>query len=207
MEGFTFNTRSIVIITLVVMAVVIVYFMIMQKQLSDQIQKLQAEKAEAEAGYLKLLEDYMNKTKSIPESARIKLEELKNTYARINPDIEAELITVLDLLDGGKEAIAVEKLTKIVENVLKERLNVEAAGGKNDKRKTFMEMIREAIKMNVICERLGAFMNALRVMRNEEAHELNVQLDQNETLIYLLTSVHVLFELAGTKQSEYSFVR
>jgi hypothetical protein len=138
----------------------------------------------------------MKKTSSIPQSAREHLEELKKTYSNVNSDIAAELCIVLEMLDRGNEAIAIEKLTKIIENILKTRL---AAIEQNSKKKTLMEMIKDAVNFKIISKRTAAFADALRAVRNEEAHELNVQLTPAQAVLCVLAGVSILLELSATQ--------
>lgn len=177
---------------------VIIYFAYLffeNKRLLEENEVLKRKAKESDENYLKLLDEYVQKANSIPESAKTKLTELIDTYSAIDKNITIELQVAIQLLEDGKETIAVEKLTKVIENVLKDKLTSETC---IDKKRTFMDAIKEAIKLNLICERIGAFMNALRVIRNEEAHDINVQITPSETIIYLLASVHILFELAST---------
>lgn len=161
-----------------------------------KIAELEIQKKATESNYLKLLEDYMKKTSSIPQSAIEQLEELKNAYSNVNNDIAAELCVVLEMLHDGKETVAIEKLTKIIENILKIRLEEIA---QNSQKKTLMEMIKDAVSFKVISKRTAAFADALRVVRNEEAHELNVQLTPTQAVLCVLAGVSILFELSGSK--------
>jgi transcription termination factor NusB len=182
-------------IAILVSAVLFVWFF-SRKQLLQRIAQLELDKKTANSNYLILLEEYMKKTSSIPQSAREHLEELKKTYSNVNSDIAAELCIVLEMLDSGKEAIAIEKLTKIIENILKTRL---AALEQSGKKKPLMEMIKDAVSLKIITKRTAAFADALRAVRNEEAHELNVQLTPAQVVLCVLAGVSILLELSATQ--------
>jgi uncharacterized protein (UPF0147 family) len=182
-------------IVILIVGLIIGYLVYCNLNLRKENQKLESENQEYHYRYLSLLEQYMNKTSSVPSDAKRQLSELQKKFTNINEDVSVELTAVMELLNESKESIAIEKLTKIIENVLSDRLMKES-GNMESKKMTFMESIKEAVKSNIVCKRLGAFIDALRVIRNEEAHELNVQLSNNETLLYVLAGIHILCELS-----------
>lgn len=117
------NTNKVIIaIVIVVIGLVIGYLMYSYFNLRKENERLTEENKMYEYRYLSLLESYMNKTGSVPMNTKKQLQELQNKFATINKDISVELINVMELLNQSKESIAIEKLTKIIENVLSDRI-------------------------------------------------------------------------------------
>ena len=112
------------------------------KRLRNQIYKEEEEKDKIKKDYLNLLKDYLTKNKSLPESVKAQLLDLKEHYVGIQDDIAIELNNIVELIRMGKEELAVATLTKIVENLLKDRYVEEHIVETRDKCPNFHQMLK-----------------------------------------------------------------
>lgn len=170
------------------------------KRLRNQIYK-EEEKDKIKKDYLNLLKDYLTKNKSLPESVKAQLLDLKEHYVGIQDDIAIELNNIVELIRMGKEELAVATLTKIVENLLKDRYVEEHIVETRDKCPNFHQMLEHAKKSSWISERSFHFSMILKNERNMSFHELNPILNENERLIGFLAGIEMIYNLKGLKKS------
>lgn len=160
----------------------------------------QQRRKKAEESYLSLLNEFMKRVNDLPEDIKNQLWDIYKHYKGIDENIAAELKTVLDLIDADKQSIAIEKLVKVIENILKERFVNEKLAPAKDKCPSLFQMIQQAFGFKWISKREYKFIELIRDPRNLEAHELNVSLSRNETMIYVLAGIEILHTFKGIKK-------
>ena len=160
----------------------------------------QQRRMRAEQNHLNLLKEFMRRVNELPQDTKQQLIEIHAHYKGIDENIAAELQTILDLLDAGKIPIAIEKLVKIIENILKEKFVAEKKATAKEKCPSLFEMVKQAFIFHWISKREYKFIDLIRDPRNEEAHNLNVSYSKNEAMIYILAGIEILHTFKGVKK-------
>lgn len=160
-------------------------------------QKVETKLKEKEKDYLKLLSDYLSKHKGLPDEIKTQLIHLRDKYAGLQDDVAIELKTIVELIETGKEEIAIEKLTKIVEHLLKEKYI--SNGHAKDKRSCpkLYKLLEEALKLKWISRHEFHFSMFLKEERNQEAHEIATKFPANWKYISFLAGIEILYNLKG----------
>ena len=154
-----------------------------------------------ERDYLHLLEKYLDKTHSIPKDIKNQIINLRKRFIGLEDKIAIELQTVVELLEINKEDIAIEKLTKIIENILKDKY-IENGLAK-DKRSCpkLYKMIEKSLELNWINKHPFNFSLLLKDNRNDEAHELATNYPTNWKLISFIAGIDIIYTLKGFEKS------
>lgn len=161
----------------------------------------QQQRRKAEESYLTLLNEFMKRVNDLPEDVKSQLWDIYNHYKGIDENVGAELKTVLELIDADKQPIAIEKLVKVIENILKEKFVTEKIAPAKEKCPTLFKMIEQAFGFKWITKREYRFIELIREPRNEEAHHLNVSFSRNEAMIYILAGIEILHTFKGIKRT------
>jgi hypothetical protein len=150
--------------------------------------------------YLKLLHSYLEDKKSLPNEIKEQLIHLREEYIGLQDDVAIELKTIIELIDSNKEEIAIEKLTKVIENLLKEKYIAE--GKAKDKRSCpkLFKLLELALNLNWISKHEHLVATILKDKRNDEAHELAVKYPSNWKYIALLSGIELIYKLKGVKR-------
>lgn len=165
-------------------------------------QSLKKKLENMEHDYLKLLNSYLEHKKSLPDEIKEQIIHLRESYIGLQDDIAIELKTVHDLIESDKEEIAIEKLTKIIEHILKEKFIAE--GKAKDKRSCpkLFKLLEQALSFNWISKHEFYVSFILREQRNNEAHELAVKFPTNWKHIAFLAGIELIYNLKGIKRKE-----
>lgn len=154
-----------------------------------------------ESQYLILLQSYIERVRELPQGIREQLNDLISHYKGIDYDIASELQSVLIMVGNEQFSEAIMKLTKIVENILKDKYVQHNIIQPKGKFPTLFNMIEEAFKKyNWISKREYYFIELIREPRNQEAHTLNVNLSRNESFIYIMAGIELLHTFKGVKK-------
>lgn len=168
--------------------------------ISEHQRRKQAEKklSDQEKAYLELMRHYVSSQKNIPAEIAVQLAELKIYYEKAQPLLANELQTILDLVTTCKYEIAIEKLMKIIENILKEKAIAE--GIAKDKRTCpkLFKLLEMAISKQWISQHLYNFSLFLKDKRNLEAHEIGVKFSTNEKYIALFSGIEIITHFSQT---------
>lgn len=150
--------------------------------------------------YLKLLNKYLENKTSLPEEIKEQIVHLREKYIGLQDDVAIELKTIHDLIEAKKEEIAIEKLTKVIEHLLKEKYIAE--GKAKDKRSCpkLFKLLEHALAFNWITKHEYHVSFILREQRNDEAHELAVKFPANWKHIAFLAGIELIYNLKGIKR-------
>lgn len=150
-----------------------------------------------EKDYLQLLAVYLEKQPDIPDEIKQQLIRMRGKFIGINDDIAIELKTIIELIEDNKEEIAIEKLTKTIENILKEKLLDEG----HIKEKVFTpvlyEMLKKARDLKWISNNEFHFSCFLKDERNIEAHKLATRFPDNWKYISFFAGIEIIYNLKG----------
>jgi len=155
-----------------------------------------------EKDYLKLLESYFNKQKDIPDEVKRQLLHLRERFVGINDAAAIELKTIIDLIENNKEEIAIEKLTKVIENLLKQKY-VKAGHAKDIAScPKLFKILERALELKWITKHEFHFSCFLKDQRNTEAHELAISFPNNWKIIAFFSGIEILYNLKGIPQNK-----
>lgn len=149
--------------------------------------------------YLKLLNEYTKKQPSFSDEIKNQLVDLRNNYEGINDAVAMELKAISELIEKNHEEIAIAKLTKVIENLLKEK-HIQEGKAKDEKScPQLYKMLENALELNWISKHEFNFSNLLREQRNQESHELAVKFTTNWKNISFLSGIEIIYKLKGFK--------
>lgn len=156
---------------------------------------------EKEDDYLKLMNKFLENRHSLPDEIKEQILHLRENYIGLQDDVSIELKTIHELIEQGKEEIAIEKLAKVIEHLLKDKFI--AAGKAKDKRSCpkLFRLLELALEFNWITKHEHLVSTILREQRNDEAHELAVKFPTNWKFIAFLSGIELIYKLKGIKRA------
>jgi len=142
----------------------------------------------------------IQENKYINEDVKKRLKELVQSNRDLDPDVANELLQISALIEIKQESKAIAGLAKIIENLLK-RLYQDDPEFKDRitrlKKTTpsFSDYIDYAKDKNVISPEDYHLVSVLRLIRNEESHELNVVKDPSHIIASFFAGIAVIITL------------
>lgn len=194
---------GIVLGSAIVFGLILLLMYLKQKRQQDEIDRLLEDNENLQKNNVILLNEYLKSTNDIPKNVQDQLINLAATYRSIDENISEELINTLNLYVLGSKPECILKLGKIIENLLKKKIEESESNEVVSNRKfDFVQLIDKAKQLLIIGKHEFNICNVIREFRNREAHQLNVQISDNWALLTILGSLEVIFKLAGeTNQS------
>jgi len=162
------------------------------------LRKISEEKGKRfEKDYLAILSLYLDTQDDLPSEIKHQIIQLREKYTGIQDNVSIELKTIISLIENGNEEIAIEKLTKIIENLLKDKYVEEGyANSKKDCPKLYT-LLQKAYQFKWISKAKLNVSCFLKDIRNTEAHELAVKFPKNWKYISFLAGIEILYNLKG----------
>lgn len=153
----------------------------------------------SEENELRLLNEYLKQhNQTLPESIKQHVIGLKAQYKGIDARVVKELEEIESFINTGKDEQALQGLSKIVENLLKERYKQESSSEPEKKKTlTFHKLLEYAKEQHWISENSFVLCSELKNIRNTLTHELAIKLDDNIKAKMFLGSIGVIYELKG----------
>jgi hypothetical protein len=144
----------------------------------------------------KVIEDNENLSKEI----KLKLTELIQNNKDIDPKIANELGQIVALLEIKQNTTAISKLAKIIENLLKELYKEEKSlleiTQKNGRKKpVFADYLECAKEKNIISAEDFHLLLVLKIIRNEEAHDLDVHKEKSRLIAAFIAGLSIVLSL------------
>lgn len=172
-------------VTAFVMSIVIIYLLITNQNKNKQIAELK--KA-------------VNENDALNDQIKKKLQELLQSNPGIDEDIAKELASIAALLEIEQQTKAILGLAKIIENLLKELYQGTEGlktylSEKKKKKPSFEDYIDYARTQEVISKEDYHLIEVLKIIRNEEAHELDVKKDKGKLVACFLAGLGITFVL------------
>lgn len=186
------DKTKILLILLAVAGCVAAFYCLQNKSLKKQLDDKQHDIDVLEDSYMKLLKEYISKQQEIPKELQDDLMNLCTQYKGLQPEVVEEMERVLKLLQDGQDELAVECLSKIVENVIEEKCKQE-----NIKGNSFFNNLKIAVDKGLISKRVFHLSNVLRDTRNTIAHEVGVTMKKSEVVMNISAGIEILFALKG----------
>lgn len=138
--------------------------------------------------------EIIDKKDELSEDVKKQLKSLIEEYKDIDEKVTNELLSVTALIEIKENTKAIMGLAKIIENLLKKIYKGDSELKSNPR---FADLIEHAKKKKLIEKDEYHFLNGVREVRNEEAHNLAVQKGINIISTSLLIGVSIIFKLAG----------
>jgi len=154
----------------------------------------------------------IQENKYINEDVKKRLKELVQSNRDLDPDVANELLQISALIEIKQESKAIAGLAKIIENLLK-RLYKDDPEFKEritQLKKTtpsFSDYIDYAKDKNVISPEDYHLVSVLRLIRNEESHELNVVKDPSHIIASFFAGIAVIITLTKLIRQRFGVQR
>ncbi|OFX21963.1 MAG: hypothetical protein A2033_02860 [Bacteroidetes bacterium GWA2_31_9] len=148
----------------------------------------------------KKLHETIEESKEIPSEVKRQLEKLIEQYNNVDNDVRQELITASSLIEIKKYPKAIAVLTKIIENLLKEKYSSDISFKDKMKKKAFpvlKDYLDYAKEDKFILPEEYHFANGLREIRNDDAHDLNPKKSNLLTSSAFLSAVDLILKISG----------
>ena len=157
--------------------------------------------AELEEDKLKLILDSLKRNPDLSEEIKRQLEQLIDRFQDIDIKISNEVAQALQLYQIGQKENAIEDLVKIIEHLLKMHYKNDAKCKKwlKEQKKRFvlhnlLDYCKEEKKIDEIEYR---FFIAIKTIRNEEDHTLDLKLDEYLNASGIITAIGGISKLAS----------
>jgi hypothetical protein len=163
------------------------------KRKDEIIDKLTKENEELKQAYLSLLEEFLKNQPELEPSILRELQFVKSEIDELDTPTHLELDSVVRHVVSKEYAKAVRDLAKILEVKLKHKVKDDESFKKQPKLHFLLEHAR---KCKWITEQ--EFHNALQIktVRNEESHELAVNVEAVDAGIMVFSGIKVLYAVA-----------
>lgn len=175
--------------------IVILYLLANRKRQDEEILDLQNENRLYKEA-LQQLKNHLTEMyneQDLGEQAKKELNELIEQYQDIDEKIVLELGSISNLMKSKEESKAVMAMAKILENVFKRLFeDDESFSG----RKNFANFIKHAKEKGIINKKEAHFLDGIREMRNQEAHEVGVDKKQKITKAALSIGMQLALKLS-----------
>lgn len=182
-------------------SIFLVWLIFANRKKSKQIEILENTIEEKDEINQKLKETIENSTE-IPQDVKDKLELLISEYREIDANLSVELQSVSGLIQIKAYPKAIGVLTKIIENLLKEKYANNPDLIANSKKKgrhspALVDYLEEARSQKVLTDEEFHTANALRELRNQDAHNLNPSKSKMLTASAFLSAVDLILKLSA----------
>lgn len=155
-----------------------------------------------EKDHLRLLNEYLKTKTTLPQEIQEQIIHLRENYKELNLAVAKKMQQVIELLHDSKDEIAIEKLTCIIEHLLKEKYVIEGFAKDKKSCPKLYYLLKKAWELKWINKHQFSFSVFLKDKRNEEAHEIDASFGDNEKYIALLAGIEIVFVLSPKKIKE-----
>lgn len=206
------NKKDIVIgaagITLI--ALVILWWLERQnKEKWMQVAKENDKEAKEQEGYsrqleinnLRLIQEFLKADVALPDIVKKQLSDLISRYEIRNAQIAIEISSIIKLIEVGEFEKGVMVIAKIIENLLKNKLQkreelkkklIKPDGKK--RRAVFADYIECAKEVGIFNKAEAHFAFGIKEYRNEEAHIIGVKRQLNYNISSILTGIELILK-------------
>ena len=196
MKSGVVRVKDLIIVILIIMVAIFAWAFINEQkrnELKDKaIRRLTDENDELKKAYLDLLQQYLLISENTPKDVIADIERLKEQAINLPKDVHIELGSVIDNVRNNNGAKAVRELGKIIENVLKEK----AIKDENFKKKpTLGNLLEHAKNCSWIKPHVHAYVELIKEIRNQESHELNVQIEPHKVGLAIYAGIDIIYTL------------
>jgi uncharacterized membrane protein YhiD involved in acid resistance len=173
------STKGSTILWVAAGFVILVLLLLLERKNKD-IKKLQAE---------------IDVNKQLTKGVRQRLVDMLQTNQEIDPQVAQELTQISALLEIQQETKAVLSLAKIIEQLLKRLYQDDPELLAKKKNPTFSDYLDHALEKKAISTEDYHLVSVLRLIRNEEAHELSVKKDPSRLAAAFVAGIAFILTL------------
>ena len=179
------SSKNTTVILLVAMAAIIAFLVMDNNNKTKQIKDLKKD---------------IDENEDLTKEIKLKLTELIENNLEVEPKIASELTQISALIEIKQDNSAVLKLAKIIENLLKELYKgdvkvKEIAKENNRKNPVFADYIEHGRNEKVISSEDYHQLSVLKIIRNEEAHQLDIKKDKSRIVSPFICGVGLVLAL------------
>jgi len=190
----------------IILAIAIIAYFILEKQKREQ-ELLESEKGRKREKQENIalrnivvnlkneVNEIIDTKEELSEDIKGQLKSLIDEYKDVDEKVTTELLSVTNLLEMKEETKAIMSLAKIIEDLLKKIYKDDDDLRRNPR---FVDLINHAKDKNLIENDEFHFLNGVRQIRNQEAHEVGVKKNSNIISSSLLIGVSMIFKLGKT---------
>jgi len=149
----------------------------------------------------------IDRNRRLNRDVRQRLKDLLLSSQDIDPQVAQELMQISALLEIKQETKAILSLAKIIEKLLKQLYKDDPELLSKTKNPSFADYLQYAKDKNVISAEDFHLISVLRIIRNEEAHELNVKKDQSRTAAAFVAGFSFVLTLSRLVRGKFGFAR
>lgn len=151
---------------------------------------------------IKELQNDLDESQNLTKDIKERLLNIIENNTEIDPKVTAELTSLISLLEIKQDTTAVLKLAKIIENMLKELYSKDGDLkdlAKQNGRKTpsFADYIEYAKIKKVVSNEDYHLLSVLKIIRNEEAHELDIKKEKSRLFAAFLAGISLVLGLSN----------
>lgn len=147
----------------------------------------------------------IDRNRRLNQDVRQRLKDLLLSSQDIDPQVAQELMQISALLEIKQETKAILSLAKIIENLLKQLYKDDPELLAKTKSPGFADYLQYAKDKNVISAEDFHLISVLRIIRNEEAHELNVKKDQSRIAAAFVAGIAFVLTLSSLLRRKLGF--
>jgi len=144
---------------------------------------------------IKTLKSQLDDLKEINFQVRQRLKVLMDSETDVDPAVAKELQSIHALLEIKEPTKAALALAKIIETLLKQLYSSDEAFQKSKSRLTFADYLKHALDQRIISEEDYHLVSVLRVIRNQEAHELDLKKEPSRIVAAFVAGFAFAFAL------------
>lgn len=191
------SLKDIVIGALILIVIVLGWWLINEKTmnaLKDRtIRRLTNENDEIRKAYLDLLQRFMLLHNHANPDILKELEKLKELTVNLDREIHLAIDKVISLINDGHYEVAIRDLGKIIENILKAKIKEDVSFKKKHSLKNYLE---HAMECKWIKTHEHGFAELIRIIRNEDSHELNVKVEPHQFGLAVFAGIEIIYKLS-----------
>jgi len=147
---------------------------------------------------LQELRSQLDANQQITDEVRKRLRELIDSGLDVDSPVVQELLQIIPLLEIKQESKAILALAKIIENLLRELyrddVSFHSKFNKRSNGPNLYEYLEHARGQEIISMQDYHLLSILRLIRNEEAHELDVEKEGSRIAAALLAGISFVFK-------------
>ena len=150
--------------------------------------------------------------KYITEDIKRRLKDLVTNNRDLDPDVANELLQISALIEIKQETKAIAGLAKVIENLLKRLYDndpefKDKLARMNKSTPAFADYIEHAKDKNVISPEDYHLISVLRLIRNEESHELNVIKEHSRITASFIAGMALILTLTNLIRQRFGSAR
>lgn len=192
--------KDILIGFLILIVLLLFWWLINEKTinaLKDRtIRRLTNENDEIRKAYLDLLQRFMLLHNHANPDILKELEKLKELTVNLDREVHLAIDKVISLINDGHYEVAIRDLGKIIENILKEKIKSDNSFKKKHDLKHYLEHAKEC---QWIKTHEHSFGELIRVIRNKDSHELNVEIKPHQFGLAVFAGIEIIYSLSVSK--------